>query len=122
MQASHEAKQLQLEQQWALKHNQTAQAVGEALVKRLVAANGAVHAGFCNNFDTPAVLAALTELVGDANKYLAKFGATPAALLLRKVAVFVTRILKVLGVIEGPDDIGFPLGGAMGGAFACLLL
>lgn len=45
------------------------------------------------------------------NNYLSAHGATAAAPLLRKCAAFVTKILRVLGVVEGGDELGFPLQG-----------
>ena len=96
-----------------------------ALARALAACSDAVHAGMCHNFDTPAVLAALCGLVKEVNTYLAAVGggeveaSRPAASLLRKCALHVTKVLRVLGVVEGADEVGFPLNmgeGAGGGS------
>jgi hypothetical protein len=52
---------------------------------------------------------ALCDLVTETNKYLTTAGATPALYLLERIAMFITRILRVFGVVEGDDAIGFPL-------------
>eukprot|EP00299_Pterocystis_sp_00344_P019187 c9546_g1_i2.p1 GENE.c9546_g1_i2~~c9546_g1_i2.p1 ORF type:complete len:879 (+),score=259.52 c9546_g1_i2:47-2683(+) len=72
-----------------------------------------VHAALCNNFDTPAVIQALCDLVSETNKYLDRPG-IKAIPTLRKHALYVTRILRILGVVEGSDDIGFSLGSGEG--------
>jgi len=51
----------------------------------------------------------MINLVAEANKYLQEVGDKPAVLLIRKIAVYSTQMLKVFGVIQGTDDLGFPL-------------
>jgi hypothetical protein len=51
------------------------------------------------------------DLVSESNKYLVGVTA-PRHLLLRKAAMYVTRILRCFGLLEGTDDLGFP---ALGG-------
>jgi hypothetical protein len=53
-------------------------------------------------------------LVSESNKYLVGVPA-PRHLLLRKAAMYVTRILKCFGLLEGADDLGFPAAGGGGG-------
>ena len=43
-----------------------------ALYNKIAETQSAVHAGFCNNFDTPAVVTALGDLVTYCNIYLAR--------------------------------------------------
>ena len=57
----------------------------------------AVHACLCDNFNTAGAMAALLAIVTDANSYV-KDNAAVDALLLKKGATFVTRILRVFGV------------------------
>ena len=72
-----------------------------------------VHAAFCDNFDTPSAINALTALVTECNNYLARPPpAAPAVYLLQKAGVYITQILKMLGVAEGSDEIGFPVSSA----------
>jgi cysteinyl-tRNA synthetase len=37
--------------------------------------------------------------------------AKPAAYLLKKAATFMTKMLRVLGVVDGNEDIGWSVGG-----------
>jgi len=71
-----------------------------------------VHDGFCDNFNTPAVINALSELVTYCNSYLTRVGGKPAVYMLQKAAIYTTQILKVVGVCEGSDEIGFPVSAA----------
>ncbi|ESL07604.1 cysteinyl-tRNA synthetase [Trypanosoma rangeli SC58] len=65
-----------------------------------------VHCALQNNFDTPAAMDALMELVSATNQYLLS-GERPSATLVQKVGRYVTRMLRVFGVAEGGDVIGF---------------
>ena len=84
-----------------------------ALSELLLEVEERVHAALCENVDTPEVMAALCDLVTETNKYLTD-GGEPLALLLRRVAGYVTKILGIFGVV-GPDEIGFQGGGGAGG-------
>jgi len=71
------------------------------------------HHAFCDNFNTPAVIDALSSLVVTCNNYISRPPpAAPAAYLLQKAGVYVTQILKVLGVADGSDELGFPVSSA----------
>eukprot|EP00891_Asterochloris_glomerata_P005537 jgi/Astpho2/5537/e_gw1.00079.20.1_t len=97
------------------------QARWEEAEKALAAAVGTaqkrVHAALLDNLNTRGALDVLGELIRDVNKYLAEHkagpggaqpGLQPQPLLLRKAAVFVTRILVVFGISEAsPGGIGF---------------
>lgn len=74
--------------------------------KALISAQNEVHEAMCDNFDTPRVMAALANIVNKANLYLEK-NSERKAFLLKKAAVYVTRILKVFGVIDGSQEFGF---------------
>ena len=79
----------------------------------LATAERKVDEALRDDFDTPTAMAALIELVKATNVYLE----TPdkiVYLVLRNVAAYVTRMLKVFGLILD-DDIGFPMQGASGG-------
>lgn len=77
-----------------------------------VGAQAKVHAALCDNFDTSGALLSLCDLVTEVNKYLGV--PEPRHLLVRKAALYTTQILKVFGLVETVDDIGFPTGGAGG--------
>ncbi|RNF00748.1 putative cysteinyl-tRNA synthetase [Trypanosoma rangeli] len=65
-----------------------------------------VHCALQNNFDTPAAMDALMELVSATNQYLLS-GERPSVTLVQKVGRYVTRMLRVFGVAEGGDVVGF---------------
>ncbi len=71
-----------------------------------------VHAAFCDNIDTRAVLEAIRDLVGKGNAYTeARRGGDSGAVnrgLLKSVAAYITRIFDVLGLIGRQEEIGFP--------------
>lgn len=70
-----------------------------------------VHACLCDNFDTPAVLLALQELVTRTNIYIASTSATKPLnyYVLKMIGKYVTKVLRVFGVVEtaGSETIGF---------------
>jgi cysteinyl-tRNA synthetase len=84
-----------------------------ALAAAFLGAQKAFDDALKNNFDTPGAVTALTDLVSHINKYLEK--PNPCVMLVHKAAMFITKMLRMLGVVEGQDDIGFPVGGAGGG-------
>jgi len=92
----------------------------KALNACVVATMSKVHAALSDNFDTAAVIMELCNLVSEANKYMSAV-ATPRHLLLRKAAAYVTHILRIFGVVEGTDEIGFPASGAIGGGVEAAL-
>ena len=87
-----------------------------ALQASLLAREAAVHTCLCDNFNTPAAMAELLGVVTDANAYMKgdKSSGSLDALLLKRGAVYVTRMLRIFGVVL-QDDFGFPVGGAGGG-------
>eukprot|EP00051_Salpingoeca_urceolata_P028443 m.486900 g.486900 ORF g.486900 m.486900 type:complete len:825 (-) comp24665_c0_seq1:170-2644(-) len=66
----------------------------------------AVHDALCDNFNTLNAITAMCQLVSDANKFLS-CPEPPSPLLLKKIAIYLSKILRVFGVIEGNDSIGF---------------
>lgn len=76
---------------------------------------GKVHSAFLDNFKTYEAIQYLVELVMECNKYMTA-EEKPKNLLVKKVAIYVTKILKVLGVIQGSDVIGFGESAAGDGA------
>ena len=61
---------------------------------------------------------AIMDVISEANIYLRTPDLKPAVLLLRSIAVYITQILKVFGVIDGSDDFGFGSGSGAGGSGA----
>ncbi len=86
-----------------------------ALSAKLDEIMGKVHSALLDNFKTYEVIQLLVDLVLECNKYLTAED-KPKNLLVKKVAIYVTKILKVLGVIQGGDQVGFGDSGAGGGA------
>lgn len=72
----------------------------------IVKSQEGVHKALCDNFDTAGTLKWLSDLVTKANSYMEKNG-NKKAFLLKKAAIFVTRILRVFGLIEGHQEFGF---------------
>lgn len=82
-------------------------ATDRTLMKVLDETQAAVHASICNNFYTKGAIEALEKLVLEVNKMFADETAFPSHLLLQKCAVYVTRIFRCFGVVEGSEAIGF---------------
>jgi len=59
----------------------------------------AIHKCMCNNFDTPGVFSHIMALVKSTNDYIHPVNSQ--ALLIRKIATFITRILTVFGLNGG---------------------
>ena len=86
--------------------------------EKITDAQGKVHAALLDNFDTPTAMAELLAIVADANTYLAEreaAGGAPDVLLLRRGAIYITKMLRVFGVAT-QDEFGLPLG-AEGGDY-----
>jgi len=71
-----------------------------------------VHACLCDNFNTAGAMGELLSIVSEANAYRTATS-SPDALLLKRGAMYVTKILRVFGVIT-QDDFGFPLASGSG--------
>ena len=85
------------------------------LMESLNSVQGKVHAALLDNFKTFDVIQYLVDLVSECNKYLSQV-TKPKNLLIKKVAIYVTKILRVLGVVQGSDIIGFGESTSEGGA------
>ncbi|XP_066592914.1 cysteine--tRNA ligase, cytoplasmic [Prorops nasuta] len=77
------------------------------LSSRLIIAQDAVHTALCDNIDTRKAMDAIRDLLSYCNVYMKKSAAN--ILLLRDVAVFVTKILDVFGLVTSTEEIGFPV-------------
>ena len=73
-----------------------------------------VHAALCDNFDTPTAFDELMALVSATNAYLLVESHRPSGTLIRKVGRYITRMLRIFGIVEGSDSIGFSEGGSGG--------
>jgi cysteinyl-tRNA synthetase len=60
-----------------------------------------------DNFNTKDAMLALLKIINEANAYLRTPGVLPSTLTLQSIAIYVTQILKVFGVVTGSDDFGF---------------
>ena len=87
-----------------------------ALSESLQQAQEKVHGSLLDNFKTYEVIQHLVDIVQECNKYLAAEGVKPKNLLIKKVALYVTKILRILGIVQGNDSIGFGTDGGDGGA------
>ena len=86
-----------------------------AMHESLMRHQAAVHAALCDNFNTGAAMGELLTIASEAFHYL-RDSPSPDALLLRKGAAYVTKMLRTFGVITSHDDVGFPLASSSGGA------
>ena len=68
-----------------------------------------VHNALADSFDTPATMRALKSILSDSYSYL-NVQKEPNVRLLIQVAVYVTKILSVFGVVTSGDRIGFGAG------------
>lgn len=89
-------------------------AADRALFNTLNASQQKVHASLLDNFKTYEVIQHLVDLVQECNKYLTA-ESKPKNLLVQKVGVYVTKILRIFGVVQGNDIIGFSEAGGEGG-------
>lgn len=85
-----------------------------ALSESLILAQEKVHAALLENFQTDAALQILVGIVQECNKYMSE--STPKHLLVKKVALYVTKMLRIFGLCQGSDDIGFGDAGGADGA------
>ena len=85
------------------------------LLEALQAIQGKVHASLLDNFKTFDVIQHLVDLVLDCNKYITS-EAKPKNLMVKKVAIYITKILRVFGAVQGSDIIGFGESASEGGS------
>jgi cysteinyl-tRNA synthetase len=85
-----------------------------ALWETLLACQKKVHASLLDNMKTFDVIQHLVDLVQECNKYVSN-ESKPKNLVVQKVAIYVTKILRIFGVVQGNDVIGFAESGGDGG-------
>lgn len=91
--------------------------LADVLQTKFSDAKKSVHEALCDNVDTRTALDVIRDLVTQSNIYMrdvATAAATPVnALLLRRIALYVTDLLHIFGAIAGPrGGIGFPVEGS----------
>jgi cysteinyl-tRNA synthetase len=87
------------------------------LQKMLQTTTNKVDAAFKDDFDTPEVMSLLVDLIKATNVYYAeheKEKTPPLGLVVRNVALFITRILKVVGLVSPGEELGFDRGAGSG--------
>ena len=80
------------------------------LAEAYLSARQIVHESLLDNFNTKDAMAALLKVINEANAYLRTPNVRPSTLTLQAIAVYISQILKVFGVIDGADDFGFGSG------------
>jgi cysteinyl-tRNA synthetase len=80
------------------------------LAEAYLSARQTVHESLLDNFNTKDAMAALLKVINEANAYLRTPNVRPSTLTLQAIAVYISQILKVFGVIDGADDFGFGSG------------
>lgn len=89
---------------------QTWNSAANDLQVKFNAAKQMIHVALCDNIDTRTVLDVIRNLIGNCNVYTQNASDTLNQLLLKRIAVYITKILRMFGVIhDARDDIGFPL-------------
>ncbi|KAF7407691.1 hypothetical protein HZH66_002228 [Vespula vulgaris] len=79
------------------------------LNSKFFASKDSVHNSLCDNIDTKSALDAIRDIVTHCNIYV-KQNKNPNTLLLRDIAVYITKILTIFGTITSShDNIGFPI-------------
>lgn len=79
------------------------------LNSKFSAAKDSVHNSLCDNVDTKGALEAIRDIVTHCNIYI-KQNKNPNTLLLRDIAVYITKIFTIFGAISSSHDaIGFPI-------------
>ncbi|VDK85534.1 unnamed protein product [Onchocerca ochengi] len=71
-----------------------------------------INMALCDSVDTRTVIEKLRELIAIGNAYInemEKKNSIPNCLLLRNVALYITWLLKIFGVVPQNVDIGFPV-------------
>jgi cysteinyl-tRNA synthetase len=79
----------------------------KALNTVIITTEKKVHEYLCDNFNTADVLLSLSDLMTAVNKYL-DGTESPVFTVVQKAAHFITKILRIFGVVEGADELGFP--------------
>ncbi|XP_070154521.1 cysteine--tRNA ligase, cytoplasmic [Polyergus mexicanus] len=79
------------------------------LNKNFYIAKHSIHEALCDNIDTRTVLDIIRELVANCNIYMSQ-NKNPNILLLRDIAVYITKLFIIFGAISSSyDSIGFPI-------------
>ena len=85
------------------------------LAKKLLDVQAEVHDAMCDNFDTPRAMETLFDLISVFNVYIRKDGGEFASpLLASRIARYLTKMLRMLGLTDDADAVGIDLCGAMG--------
>ncbi|KFD67713.1 hypothetical protein M514_12893 [Trichuris suis] len=69
-----------------------------------------VHKALCDSIDTRTAMDTVRELVGQCNIYIneeSEGQRVPCCLLLRSVALYITKLMRIFGVTEMAEEIGF---------------
>jgi len=83
------------------------------MTEEIAQAHAKIHIALLNNFDTPLVLQILKDLMTSANKYVADPAQdNPNVLVMNKACMIVTKFLRIFGVVEGMDELGFQASGS----------
>ncbi|XP_055621827.1 cysteine--tRNA ligase, cytoplasmic [Toxorhynchites rutilus septentrionalis] len=87
------------------------------LQRKMNATKESVNEALCDNVDTRTALDAIRDLVSHSNVYIRDHKNELNALLLRRIASYITELLHIFGAINGPrGGIGFPIGGSAANA------
>jgi cysteinyl-tRNA synthetase len=77
----------------------------QGLLANIEEAKAAIHAAYCDDFNTPLVLTALLDLVRQVNSYF-EANEAPVRSVVRMAGELVTRHLTILGLVKSADQDG----------------
>lgn len=69
----------------------------------------AIHRALCDSINTPAAMKEITNLISTSNTYMNSFYNSPDYnhVLVKDIAGYITNLLKIFGVIETDEAVGF---------------
>ena len=81
-----------------------------ALNERFSAIKKQIHLAFCDSIDTPTVMENIRQLISAANIYMNTSNSTINSLVLRNIAVYITRLLNIVGLNPSSPSVDQGIG------------
>ena len=77
------------------------------ILELLLSTQTAIHEALLDSFDTVSAMLVLLNMISETNIYMRIPNSIPSLFILRKIARYVTFILRIFGVIQTNDSFGF---------------
>ena len=94
-------------------HQEKWEAAERELHAVLLKAQAEVHEALADSLNYPKAMSILQSLVSSGNKYM-KSGDVKNGYVLREIAVYITKMFTIFGLIDHAGEIGFPIEGGAG--------